>query len=262
VIRIERRDGRPLRIGHRGAAALVAENTIRSFRKAVELGVDLVELDVFELRGRELVVAHSDDLREVSHGAHDGSVRERSLASLRELCPELPTLEEALAFFAEEARDTGVHLDLKVRGREGDVVDLLDRLGLRERSLVSTFDFRSARVLARASAGVLTGITIPRSAFGITETGRGALVARTGLAVLRRLMPVLARPALAFSHGHVLVLHHAVVGAAAVRRAHARGAPVVAWTVDDPRDLARVDAAGVDAIVTNDPTMFASTLET
>jgi glycerophosphoryl diester phosphodiesterase len=48
---------------------------------------------------------------------------------------------------------------------------------------------------------------------------------------------------------------------AAVARAHARDAPVVAWTVDDPDDLARVEAAGVDAVVTNDPSMFVSTLK-
>jgi glycerophosphoryl diester phosphodiesterase len=47
-----------------------------------------------------------------------------------------------------------------------------------------------------------------------------------------------------------------------VRRAHEQGAAVVAWTVDDAVELARVDAAGVDAVVTNDPTIFASTLET
>jgi glycerophosphoryl diester phosphodiesterase len=43
---------------------------------------------------------------------------------------------------------------------------------------------------------------------------------------------------------------------------HTRGAAVVTWTVDDPQDLARVEEAGVDAVVTNDPRIFASTLET
>ena len=68
VIALDRRDGRPLRIGHRGAAALAPENTLRSFRAAVEAGVDLVEFDVIRLRGGELVVGHSHDLLELSHG--------------------------------------------------------------------------------------------------------------------------------------------------------------------------------------------------
>jgi glycerophosphoryl diester phosphodiesterase len=43
-----------------------------------------------------------------------------------------------------------------------------------------------------------------------------------------------------------------------VRAAHARGVAVVTWTVDDPLLLARVEAAGVDAVVTNDPRLFRS----
>lgn len=262
MISLARRDGRPLRIGHRGAGALAPENTIRSFRAAVEAGVDLVEFDVFELRSGDLVVAHSNDLHEVSHGTHEGAVRDFALDALREACPELPTFEEALGFFAGEASHVGLHVDMKARGRERDVVAALGRLGLRERSLLSTVHFRSTRALAGIDPAVPAAISLPRSVGGITESGRGAPVARTALAVLRRLLPVLVPTALAVARVHALALHHTVVSEAAVRRAHDRGAAVIAWTVDDPADLARVDAAGVDAVVTNDPGIFASTLET
>jgi glycerophosphoryl diester phosphodiesterase len=52
------------------------------------------------------------------------------------------------------------------------------------------------------------------------------------------------------------MLHHAVVSAASVERAHSVDAAVWAWTVDDPAELARLDAAGVDAVITNDPGLF------
>ena len=52
------------------------------------------------------------------------------------------------------------------------------------------------------------------------------------------------------------MLHHAVVSAASVERAHGVGAAVWAWTVDDPAELTRLDAAGVDAVITNDPGLF------
>ncbi len=262
MISLERRDGRPLRIGHRGAAALAPENTLRSFRAAVEAGVDLVEFDVLDLRSGELVIAHSNDLREVSHGAAAGTVRDRSLRNLKEICPELPTLEEALAFFADDARQVGLHLDLKTCGREADVGAAIRRFDLVERSFVSSFYFRTARSLARLDPGIRVGITVPRGLLGITERGRGAVFARVGLSVLRWIAPFGAPLALAAARATALVLHHSVVGESVVRRAHARGAPVVAWTIDDPRDLARVDEAGVDAVVSNDPRIFASTLET
>jgi glycerophosphoryl diester phosphodiesterase len=58
----------------------------------------------------------------------------------------------------------------------------------------------------------------------------------------------------------VLTLHHALVTPASVSRAHARGAAVVAWTIESPQDLLRVESAGVDAVVVNDPGIVASTL--
>ena len=256
MISLERRDGRPLRIGHRGAAVLAPENTLRSFRAAVEAGVDLIEFDVLDLHDGELVIAHSNDLREVSHGAAAGSVRDRSLESLREICPDMPTLEDALAFFVDEAEHVGLHLDLKTGGREADIVAALRRFDLVERSFVSSFRFRTVRALARIDSGARVGITVPRGVFGITESGRGALFARIGLSTLRRVAPFAAPAALAAARVSALVLHHSLVGETVVRRAHARGAAVVAWTVDDPQDLARVDEAGVDAVVTNNPRIF------
>src|SRR5439155_17340440 len=128
-----RADGRVLRVGHKGAAALEPENTLRSLAKAIELGVDLVEFDVLDLLDGTLVLAHSDDLLEVSHGAATGLVRAQSLEALRRVAPELPTLDEALAFIA--CTSVGVHVDLKWHGYEAPVVDALRRNGLVERTL-------------------------------------------------------------------------------------------------------------------------------
>ena len=72
--------------------------------------MDAIEFDVLDLVGGPLVVAHSNDLFEVSHGRATGTVRDRSLAELRELAPELPTLDEALAFFADDP-EVAAHVD-------------------------------------------------------------------------------------------------------------------------------------------------------
>ena len=261
TLSFERLDGRPLRIGHRGAQALAPENTLASFRAAVAVGVDLIEFDVLALRDGDLVLAHSNDLFEVSHGKARGTVSDRSVSSLRAVAPDLPTLDDALGFFVDEAPEVGVHLDLKTQSAVESVEAALARHGLLERTLVSSFGFGSLRRLARAGSGVRTGLTLPRAALGITEEGRLAPVARTGLRMLHATLPALVGRLLALSHASALVLHHTAVSPAAVRRAHACGAAVVTWTVDDPAELARVDAAGVDAVVTNDPRIFASTLD-
>jgi glycerophosphoryl diester phosphodiesterase len=234
VISLARRDGRALRIGHRGAAALAAENTLPSFRAALAAGVDLIEFDVVSRADGALVVAHS----------------------VPEMRADTPTLDDVLRFFVDEAPDLGVHVDLKQPGRESDVVAALRRFGLVERSFVSSVFLRSARRLGRL-AGPPSGITIPRGVLGISEEGRGAFVARLGLRLLRLATPLLIRPLLALTHADVVVLHHALVTTRSVGAVHSRGAPVVTWTVDDRDELARVVRAGVDGVVTNDPRIFA-----
>lgn len=235
MIALERREGRPLRIGHRGAAALAPENTLRSFRAALEAGVDLIELDVLALPGGRLVVAHSR----------------------QEAGPAPLTLEEALAFFAEEATETGLQVDLKSPRAALRVAELLRSFGLRERALVSSFHLGALRALRQGEPGLRTALTFPRSLLGLDDRGR---LAGPGLLALRAVLPALVGPLLAAARARDLALHHAVVSAAAVRRAHARGAAVLAWTVDEPEELARVEAAGVDAVITNDPAIFGSTL--
>jgi glycerophosphoryl diester phosphodiesterase len=262
VISLERRDGKPLRIGHRGAAALAPENTLASFRAAVAAGVDLIEFDVLRLARGELVVAHSYDLYEVSHGARRGTLRNMHLAEIRDLCPDLPTLDDALAFFAEEAPETGVHVDLKSDGAAADVSAALDRFGLRERALVSSFHHGALRRLAGLAPQLRRGVSFPRDRLGVHHRrGLGRFVG-PGLKGLGAATPRLVDLLLNHSRANTLVLHHALASPRAVARAHARGVPVVAWTVDDPRDLVRVVEAGVDAVVTNDPSIVVSTLTT
>jgi glycerophosphoryl diester phosphodiesterase len=262
MISLERRGGRPLRIGHRGAAALAPENTLRSFHAAIEAGVDLVEFDVLDLLDGTLVVAHSNDLVEVSHGAARGTVRDRTLDELREPCPELPTLDEALAFFVDDAPGVGLHVDLKSVAAAPGVAAALGRVGLQGRTLVSSFHVQALQATARLEPSVRTGISFPRDRAGLHGRRGTAVLVGGGLRVLRTFTPRLVGRLLSRSGASVLVLHHLLAGPAAVRAAHDRGAPVVAWTVDDTRDLARVDAAGVDAVVADNPTIFVSTLPT
>ena len=91
----------------------------------------------------------------------------------------------------------------------------------------------------------------------VSDDGRGAPVARRGLTLLRVVTPYLVRPLLLATRADAVVMHHSLVTPKSVRAVHARGAAVITWTVDDPVELARVDAAGVDGVVTNDPRLFA-----
>lgn len=257
MIELRRRAGQPpLRVGHRGAAALAPENTLSSLRAAVAAGVDLVEFDVLDLPRGPLVLAHSDHLDEVSHGAVQGSLRALSLAEAREVAPELPTLDEALAFFVDEAPHVGVHVDVKLHDRFDELADAIARHGLTHRTVISTAHVPALHAIARHAPGVRIGVTYPDDRFGISRRPLLHPFVTLGLSSLRALTPR-RLPRLARRSGATAVmLQHRLVTARAVARAHAVGLPVLAWTVDDRAELARVTEAGVDGVITNDPGIF------
>jgi glycerophosphoryl diester phosphodiesterase len=260
VIELTRPASGVLRIGHRGAPALAAENTLRSFRAAVETGVDLIEFDVLALRRGPIVIAHSDHLDEVSHGAASGRVRELSLEALRGVAPELPTLDEALAFFVDEAPGVGLHVDLKLKSRLDELGAAVVRHGLESRTVVSGVHVASLRAVARAAPGIRVGITYPEDRLSISRKPYLWPIVSLGLTSMRASVP-LRLPRLARRAGAgAVMLQHRLVTEASVRSAHRAGLPVLTWTVDDPADLMRVVAAGVDGVITNDPRIFVATL--
>lgn len=258
MIDLRRPKGRFARVGHRGAAALAPENTLRSLELAVELGCDMLEFDVLGLRDGTLVLAHSNDLREVSHGAARGRVRRHAFDALRGLAPDVPTLDEALAFCAARLPGIALQLDLKQRGVEEGVVTALHAHGVFDRSWVSGFDAPSLRRMAELAPDLPRSYTLPRDRLGISKRGplapliRGSLAA-AGAALPHRLPALLER-----AKAGAATLHHSIATPAAIRCAHAVGAAVYVWTVDDVQLAQRLVDAGADGIITNDPRIFGS----
>jgi glycerophosphoryl diester phosphodiesterase len=233
-VNLRRENGRPLVIGHRGAAAVAPENTLASLEAAVATGVDLVEFDI--LPGLRL--GHS----------------------LHELPGDELALDEALATLARHG--VGVHLDVKLPGYEADVLDAMRRHGLEERALVSTAFAVTARRVAALAPGLPIAIGYPRDRLGVSNIPWPQLLTRAGAATLRQAMPVRVPVLLRVARANVLSLHQALCSRAAVRTAHRFGAPVFAWTANDPAVVRRLVAAGVDGIVSDDPQMVFDVLAT
>jgi glycerophosphoryl diester phosphodiesterase len=231
-VRLLRGDGEVIRVGHRGAAALAPENTLASFERALAHGVDAVEFDVVDPGEGPLLVGHS----------------------LAELGQEPPTLDEAVAFLA--ASGAALHVDLKLTERLDEVADALARHGAVERAVVSSFHRPSLRALAAVAPDVRLGFTYPEDRYGVSRRRALRPAVTIGTAALRRAIVGRVPAMLERAGARALMLQHAVVSRAAVERAHAAGAAVWAWTVDDPAELARLEAAGVDAVITNDPRIF------
>ena len=206
------------------------------------------------------MVAHSDRLEEISHGVARGRVGERTLAELREIAPELLTLDEALAWFADEAPSVGIQVDLKVRTRLDEVATSLEGHGVAERAVVSSVHPDALLAVARVSSRVRLGLTYPDDRLSLSRRRLLLPVVRAGLTGLSVSLPPRLPGMLRCAGAGALMLQHRLVTSAAVERAHSVGVPVLTWTVDDPEEVERMDAAGVDGLITNDPRIVMATL--
>jgi glycerophosphoryl diester phosphodiesterase len=248
------RGERVLRIGHRGAAALEPENTLASLRRAVELGVDFVEFDVLDLADGTLVLAHSDDLLEVSHGAAAGQVRPLSLAALRQVAPQLPTFEQALELLA--ATGAGLHVDVKCLRHGREVAAALRRHGVLDRAVATSHWPPTLRDLRAEAPELEVGLTYPEDRHRLARRRLLAPLVPSAVALLARVLPRRLPRWLRETGASVAMLHFAVLSPAVVHACRRADAAVWAWTVNEADVLARVVALGVDGVVSDDPRLF------
>lgn len=227
-----RDDAPPLVIAHRGAAALALENSLAALEAGVAGGADLVEFDV----SPGLVVAHSP----------------------AEAGPARLALDDALGFLARH--EVGLHVDVKTRGYEAAVLAALRRHDLLERTVISTAWPATARVFARLDPALPRAIGYPRDRYGASRLPWPQPATLAGAALLRAMTPLRIPLLLRWARADVLSLHHTLCSAAAVAAAHRRGAPVLAWTANEAAVVRRLAAAGVDAIVSDDPVMARAAL--
>jgi glycerophosphoryl diester phosphodiesterase len=233
-VNLLRGDGPLLRIGHRGAARLAPPNSIAAVEAALAQGVDLVELDVWGNPDRTLVLGHSR----------------------KELGAEPVTLDDVFAFLAEEAPDTGLVADVKGAGWEKELVEALRRHDLVERTVASTSDLGTHRALHRLEPRLARSRTYPRGRIFLGRRRTPIPVTGPVLFAMRLALPYRMAGLVAEAEPAAVTLKHDVVSRATVERCHELGVAVLVWTVNDGALLHRLDALGVDAVISDDPRIF------
>ena len=212
---------------HRGAMAYEPENTLRSFRRAAEMGADQIELDVFLTADRVPVITHGARLHTEPH---DGNVRRMPLEQVRQLRTRgepIPTLQEAM----DLCRETGMtmNIEIKDRGAINETVALIRQNDFYEHCVVSCFLLSVLRRVRARDARIPVGYLV--------------------VPFLQRKQMRLA----GFSGCFSVNPFFSRTDADYVRAAHQRGLEVHVWTVNKPDDMRRMIGLGVDAILTNKP---------
>jgi len=235
------------RVGHKGAAALVAGNTVTSFERAVEVGVEMVEFDVLWLPdGSPALPARSRSQLVVAHDWRDAASRPRL------------TLGEALDAFTEPPLDrVEIDCDLKLVGREEELVTALQERDLVGRVMVSTMYTESLAAIAALEPELRLGWTYPL----VTKPWDRRRLARplvlAALASMRRRFPSQARRRVPEIGAAAIWIFHQLASRELVAATRDLGIELIAWTVDDPARVAALRELGVDGIVSNDPRLLA-----
>lgn len=218
-----------LNIGHRGAAGLEPENTLRSFRRAAAEGADAVELDLRLTRDKHLVVMHDATVNRTTNGS--GSVAQMTLNDLKQLDAgvgeRVPTFEQVL-----EVTDLPIYAELKVVGAAGPLTAFIRHRKLAEQVIPISFQPEALFQIRQS---------LPRLPVGLVLSGP------------------LSDPITALRVGAALVSPEAVhLNAALVESCRREGLRVTTWTVNEPEEMRRVLKLGVDGIVTDRPDLLAS----
>jgi len=220
------------RIGHRGAKAHLAENTLESIAKAIEYGVDMIEIDVHRCATGELFVLHDFTLDRTTNGT--GEISKKSNEELRDLLIgnsfRIPTLHDVLDLIQERC---SINIELKGRNTASAVSELIKQKVSSgpwsyEQFLVSSFQqnelFETKFTNPHIPLAVLSKASVPDA----IELGE-------------KLDAVAIHPSMGIVTGENIKL------------CHTKGFQVNVWTINELVDIHRMIDLGVDGIISDYP---------
>ncbi len=223
---------KPLVIGHRGAMGHETENTLISVQKAMDMGVDMIEIDVFKIKSGEIVVFHDDTVERLTDG--EGNIESYSLSDLKKLTVDgghkIPTLKEVLDVM--EAK-TFLNIELKGANTAKDVNTIVNEYA-KDKGwkltdfIISSFKWDELREMRKFNDSIPLAIL----------TGEDPLDA---IPIANELNAEAINPSFKnLTAANSLALKEA-------------GFKIYPWTVNEPQDILIMKKFEVDGIITNYP---------
>ena len=223
---------KPLVIGHRGAMGHETENTLASVQKALDLGVDMIEIDVFKISSGEVVVFHDERVDRLANAG--GNIEEYNIADLRQLILDgghkIPMLQEVLRLINNQ-----VVLNIELKGDDtADKVNhivnyYIEKEGWSlENFVISSFKWDELRTMREKNKDIQIAV--------LTEDDP-----MEAMQVAKELNAVAINP-----YFKQLTQENT----AAIQAA---GFKVYTWRVNEPADIQKMMEFGVDGIITNFP---------
>ncbi|WP_422857824.1 glycerophosphodiester phosphodiesterase [Flagellimonas sp. S174] len=225
-------NSKPLVIGHRGAMGHETENTLASVQKALDLGVDMIEIDVFIIDSGEIVVFHDERVDRLANSG--GRIEEYNIFDVKQLILDgnhkIPMLQEVLDLI-----DNKVALNIELKGANTtDRVDFIIDYYVRERGwsldnfVISSFKWDELRKMRELKPSIKIAV--------LTEEDP-----LKALDIAKELNAVAINPSFK------------TLTAENTAQIKKEGFGIYTWTVNEPNDIQRMIDFGVDGIITNYP---------
>jgi glycerophosphoryl diester phosphodiesterase len=221
-----------LKFGHRGAKGHVTENTLESIQKALDLGVDGIEIDVHVCKTGELVVFHDFTLDRITDGT--GEIGKFSLSELKQLKVEnlhsIPTLTEVLDLI-----DNKIFINIELKGEHtanptcAVIKDYVDNKNWTvDHFIVSSFQEKELLDVFSCNPNIALGVLTKASV-------------NQAVALAKRINAKAIHPNLA------------LLSKDNVKQTQDQGYKVNVWTVNTKQAIARMKSYNVDAIISDFP---------
>lgn len=222
----------PLVIGHRGAMGHETENTLASIQKALDLGVDMIEIDVFKIKSGEIVVFHDERLERLSNAG--GRIEEYNIVDVKKVIlagnHTIPLLQDVLKLI-----DNKVRLNIELKGFDtADRVNFIIEYYVKERGwtldnfLISSFKWDELKAIRELNPDI-------------------------PIAVLTEEDPLKALPTARELNAEAINPSYAKLNSEIADEIRNSGFKIYTWTVNDSTDIEAMKALQVDGIITNFP---------
>ena len=222
----------PLVIGHRGAMGHETENTLPSIQKAMDLGVDMIEIDVFKIKSGEIVVFHDDKLDRLTNAP--GNIEDYYIVDLMQVIVDgghkIPMLQDVLKLI-----DNKVALNIELKGTgTADRVNHIMNVFIEKRNwsaenfIISSFNWDELKEMRKYNPNV-------------------------AIAVLTEENPVDAIPVAKELNAVAINPYFKNLDLEKANEIRDAGFKIYTWTVNEPADIDAMKRIGVDGIITNFP---------
>ncbi|MEO0505706.1 MAG: glycerophosphodiester phosphodiesterase family protein [Bacteroidota bacterium] len=219
-------------IGHRGAMGHVMENTMASIQKAMEMKVDMIEIDVFRIKDGEIIVFHDDLVDELTDGK--GPVEGYDLDNLQTLTlhgnHKIPTLVQVMDLMKNQ---TSLNIELKGSNTAESVNTIIQDyvakgIWTENNIVISSFRWDELRMMRKINPDI-------------------------AIAVLTEEEPLDAIPEAKALQAIAINPDFTTLTAEKTKAIHEAGFKVFPWTVNEPKDIESMKTFGVDGIFINYP---------